>query len=311
MTVGVVILTLNGAKEIAWALAPVLASRAVTKTLVVDSSSTDETAKIARELGAEVVVSPRSEFNHGATREYARGIVGTEIVVFLTQDVVPEVGFIEPLVAPIISGEVVVAYSRQLPHRGADFFEAFPREFNYPAQSNTRRLVDATKHGVYTFFCSDSSAAYLNKTLDEIGGFKPTLTNEDYFAVAALLRTGHKIRYVAESRVEHSHRYSYVEEFKRYFDTGYVRAENPWVNAIAGAAEGRGASFLRQMLRQLARRRPFMLPYAVMQTGVKWVGYRVGFYSLKAPLWWKHALSGQPYYWRSRFAATGSDCYRK
>ena len=298
MTIGVVILTLNGAKEIARALSPVLASQAVTRTLVLDSSSTDESVNIARSMGAEVEVIPRVEFNHGTTREYARKLLKTDIVVFLTQDVVPEMGFIEPLVAPIISGQVAVAYSRQLPRLEADFFEAFPRKFNYPAQSNTRAFSDVAQYGVYTFFCSDSCSAYLNKSLDEIGGFKPTLTNEDYFAAAALLRAGHRIRYVAESRVVHSHHYTLTEEFKRYFDTGYVRAENPWVNVIAGAAEGRGASFLSEMIKQLACSCPAMLPYALIQTAVKWLGYRVGFYSLNAPLWWKRALSGQAYYWK-------------
>ncbi|MCX6953073.1 MAG: glycosyltransferase [Verrucomicrobia bacterium] len=302
MTVGVVVLTLNGAKQIAQALGPVLASRSVAKILVVDSSSSDDTVEIAQSLGATVEVIARAEFNHGVTREFARKRLGTDIVVYLTQDVIPEAGFIEPLVAPILAGEVAVTYSRQLPHRGADFFEAFPREFNYPSQSNTRGLGDASQHGVYTFFCSDSCAAYANGALDQIGGFKATLTNEDYFAVAAMLRLGHRIGYVAESRVAHSHRYTLAQEFRRYFDTGYVRAENPWVNEIAGAAEGRGASFFREMLRRLMRQAPRLLPYAIVQTGVKWLGYRVGFHSLKAPLAWKIRCSGQPYYWRSKFA---------
>ncbi len=301
MTVGVVILTLNGAKQIERAICPVLKSPAVTRTLVVDSSSTDETSVIARRLGADVEVIARSDFNHGATREAARKLVGTDVVVFLTQDVVPEEGFVERLVAPILAGEVAVSYARQLPHRGADFFEAFPREFNYPAQSNTRALSDVKQYGVYTFFCSDSCAAYSSAALDQIGGFRPTLTNEDYFAVAALLRAGYKIRYIAEARVEHSHRYTFFEEFRRYFDTGYVRAQNSWVNELVGSAERRGASFFWAMVRELLRRRAFLLPYAILQTWIKLLGFRVGFYSLRGPIWWKRALSGQPYYWRSKF----------
>jgi rhamnosyltransferase len=201
-----------------------------------------------------------------------------------------------------LQGEAAVTYARQLPRAGADVLEAFPREFNYPRESNLRSLADVDLHGVYTFFCSDSCAAYLSSSLTDIGGFKPTLTNEDYFAVAAILRAGGKIKYVSESCVEHSHRYTLVDEFKRYFDTGYVRAENPWVNRLAGAAEGRGASFFSELLGRLVRESPLLLPYAVVQTGVKWLGYRVGFYSLNAPRWWKRALSGQAYYWRSRFA---------
>lgn len=301
---GVAVVTLNAGLDIERCLPECLNSRVVSRCLVIDSSSTDSTVEIARRYGAEVHVIARGEFNHGATRELARTLLGTDIVIFLTQDIVPKPGCLDVLVEPILKGEAAVTYARQLPRPGSDVFEAFPREFNYPAHSNLRGLADVGKHGVYTFFCSDSCAAYLSSALNDIGGFKPTLTNEDYFAVAAILRAGGKIKYVAESCVEHSHRYTLVEEFKRYFDTGYVRAENPWVNRLAGAAEGRGTSFVRELLGRLARQSPLLVPYAILQTGVKWLGYRVGFYSLNAPIWWKCALSGQRYYWKSRFATT-------
>jgi len=301
-TVGIAILALNAESDLPRCLPACISSRGIDRCLVVDSSSSDNTVAVARKLGAETHVIAREDFNHGATRELARHLLRTDIVVLLTQDVVPAENFLEPLLAPVLTGEAAVAYARQLPRVGSDFFEAFPREFNYPAEGNLRSLDDVSRHGVYTFFCSDSCAAYLNAALDMIGGFKPTLTNEDYFAVAALLRAGYKIRYVAESRVAHSHRYSLIEEFRRYFDTGYVRAENPWVNEIAGAAENRGASYLREMIKRLARQAPYLIPYAILQTTVKWFGYRVGFYSLRAPLGWKLRCSGQRYYWRSKFA---------
>ena len=299
MTVGVAIVTLNAEHEVEPALRVVLASPAVKRCLVLDSSSTDGTVALARRLGAEVHLLPRAEFNHGATREKARKLLGTDIVVLLTQDVIPEIDFIAPLIEPIQRGNAVVAYSRQLPHLGAGFLEAFPREFNYPAESDLRSIADTARHGVYAFFCSDSAAAYLNSALDGIGGFEPILTNEDYFAVARLLRAGGSIAYAAGSRVRHSHRYTLMQEFKRYFDTGYVRAENSWVNDLVGQAESRGASFAKVMLRRLGQSAPYLIPYALLQTGVKWVGYRVGYLSLRMPLWWCRWLSSQRYYWHS------------
>jgi hypothetical protein len=190
LSVGVVIVTLNAEREVEPALRAVLGSSVVSRCLVMDSSSTDGTVALAKRLGAEVHILPRAEFNHGATREKARKLLATDIVVLLTQDVIPEADFIAELIKPIRCGETVAAYSRQLPHLGAEFFEAFPREFNYPATGNVRSISDTSKHGVYAFFCSDSAAAYSNEALDRIGGFEPTLTNEDYFAVARLLRAG-------------------------------------------------------------------------------------------------------------------------
>lgn len=299
LSIGVAIVTLNAEREVEPALRAVLSSPEVTRCLVLDSTSTDNTVALAQKLGAEVFVLPRSEFNHGATREKARKLLATDVVVLLTQDVIPEPGFIAELVKPLLQGQAAVAYSRQLPHVGAGFFEAFPREFNYPATSQIRSLGDAAKYGVYTFFCSDSSAAYVNEALDKVGGFEPTLTNEDYFAVARLLRAGERIAYAAESRVRHSHQYTLAEEFRRYFDTGYVRAENKWVNELAGHAEGRGALFARELFARLCRQSPWLVPYAILQTAVKWLGYRVGYFSIRMPTWWCRSLSSQRYYWNS------------
>src|SRR5205823_1791055 len=114
-------------------------------------------------MGAEVLVVPRHEFNHGATRELARRALGSDIVVMITPDAKslgPEL--IGNLVRPIVEGEASVAYARQVPRDGADFFEAFPRDFNYPARSELRSLADLKRLGAYTFFCSNACAAWSN-----------------------------------------------------------------------------------------------------------------------------------------------------
>lgn len=302
MTTGVIILTLNAESEIRLCLAPLLACPLIKRCLVVDSSSADQTVSIARELGVEVYVIPRSEFNHGATREYARRLLNTDIVMMVTQDAyATDQTVIGSLLAPLIAGDADVAYARQLPKPGADIFESFPREFNYPGVGNLRRLCDASKLGVYTFFCSDSFSAYRQSSLDAIGGFPTVLTNEDYFAVARILEQGGAIAYVAEATVLHSHRYTLKQEFQRYFDTGYVRGERPWVQALVGNAEGHGASMVKALFVKLAHTQPWLLPYALLQVAAKWLGYRIGFYSIKAPIRWKKALSGQKYFWASRF----------
>jgi rhamnosyltransferase len=274
----------------------------VARIIVVDSASTDDTEKVVKSFeSVEWVPIRRSDFNHGATREMARKNLGTDIVVFLTQDVIPRQGFVSNLVAPLHRGEAVVVYGRQLPHAGADFLEAFPRHFNYPSTSQRRTLADIKRFGVFTFFCSDSFSAYLNSALDEVGGMKPILTNEDYFAVAELLVRGGAIIYNADAVVCHSHRYTLKQEFQRYFDTGYVRGESPWVNNLVGNAEGHGAGFVKAMLADLVRAHKRLLPMAILQTAVKWLGYRAGMLGPRLPLSWCKALSSQRYFWESQF----------
>jgi rhamnosyltransferase len=299
-TVGIVIPVLNGGAELRRLLPILRAEAGSPEVLVVDSASTDDTVAVVEEFpGVHLHRLPPGVFNHGTTREFARRRLGTQVVVMLTQDVVPEAGFLAPLVAPILSREVVVTYARQLPRPGSDVFESAPRDFNYPAAGNVRSLDNVRELGVYTFFCSDSCAAYSNEALDRIGGFKRTLTNEDYFAVAALLREGFRIRYVSDSCVTHSHRYTLRQEFERYFDTGYVRAENPWVNDLAGAAEARGTRFAAYLLKKLFVRAPWLIPYALLQTAVKWLGFRIGFLAQRLRLSAETCryISSQKYYW--------------
>jgi rhamnosyltransferase len=187
-TVGVAILTLNAQSHLSHCLSPLLKSPLNPRVLVVDSSSTDLTVGVAREMGAETLLIPREEFNHGLTREKARKHLNTDIVVFLTPDAYAcDDQMLNQLVQPIVNDQAAAAYARQLPHQGAGFFEAFPRHFNYPSESHIRGIEDIHQYGVYTFFCSNSCAAYSNQKLDEIGGFRSVLLGEDTVAIAELL----------------------------------------------------------------------------------------------------------------------------
>src|SRR5262249_15938608 len=139
------------------------------RILVIDSSSTDGTVELARTLGVETVVIPQIDFNHGTTREMARQLLNTEIVCMFTQDAyLLDSLTLSHLINPLISNQAKIAYARQIPHHGASFFEAIARQYNYPTESHIRSIQDISHYGVYTFFCSDSCAAYSNAALQEI-----------------------------------------------------------------------------------------------------------------------------------------------
>ncbi|MCF7970207.1 MAG: glycosyltransferase [Methylococcaceae bacterium] len=304
LSVGLIIPTKNAQATLGHILNILKNSPLEFSTLIIDSSSNDQTVSIAKDHKANVIVIPQADFNHGATREYARRQLNTDIVVYLTQDAIPvSADLIANLVKPLIEqDDIVVSYGRQIAQEGADIFEAFPRDYNYPDQSQVRSIKNIGQYGVYTFFCSNSCAAYKNVALDEIGGFKSVLSNEDYFAVADLLQKGYKIAYVADAMVKHSHRYSLWQEFQRYFDTGYVRAKNPIIQQLVGQAESRGVGFVAGLLKKVWRERPFLIPYALLQSIMKWLGYRVGFYGSFLPIYLRKKLSQQAYYWDSKYA---------
>lgn len=299
-TIGIAILTLNSQKHLAHCIPPFLQSSLKPKVLVVDSTSDDDTVATARKMGAEIMHIQRSEFNHGLTREKARKHLNTDIVVMLTPDAYAiNDRVLEILVSPLLEGKAAVAYARQIPHEGASFFEAFPRQFNYPSVSHIRGFENIDEYGVYTFFCSNSCAAYSNKAMDEIGGFKSVLLGEDTVAVSELLRRGYKVAYIAEAMVKHSHRYTIKEEFFRYFDTGLARMQYKHLMECPSNDSRRGKEYVKEMIRCLIKEKPHLLPYAFMHTAMKWLGYKIGQSSLGAPDWFKKALSSQKFYWTS------------
>lgn len=297
-TIGCAILTYKGKHHLPHCLTPLINSPLKPRVLVIDSSSNDGTLELAKALGAETVEIPQKVFNHGTTREMARKLLQTDIVCMLTQDAyLINNDALYHLVNPIVNNHSKIAYARQIPHKGASFFESFPRNYNYPATSHVRGFEDRHHYGAYTFFCSDSCAAYSNEALEEIGGFDEALLGEDTVAAAKILRKGHKIAYCAEAIAYHSHNYTLKEEFQRSFDTGIARKGYAAIIDTGNSDTSRGKKYAQEMLLQLVKNTPWLLPYAVAHLVVKWTGYKIGTLSTNAPLWFKKQLSSQKYYW--------------
>jgi rhamnosyltransferase len=299
-SVGVAIITHFAENHIAHCLPPLIASPLKARILVVNSSSGDGTIESAKEFGVETLVIPRAEFNHGLTREKARRHLNTEVVVMMTPDAYAvNEHLLAKLVEPLLNQRSSISYARQIPHKGAAFFESFSRSFNYPRTSHVRGIKDLPDYGIYLFFCSNSCAAYRNAALDEIGGFQSVLLGEDTLAVAALLKAGHKIAYIAEAAVHHSHNYTLKQEFQRHFDTGFARQQYRKSISYGGIDEKRGAHYAAALFKKVLCEKPYLLPYAFLQTFVKWLGYTIGKNSSNLPVKILQLLSSQDFYWTS------------
>lgn len=303
-SLGVVIVTHNARELLDACVTPLRASPLAPRILVVNSSSRDGTVEKAAELGCDTWTIPRASFNHGRTRELARRQLGTAITVMLTPDAhACSVDFLERLTAPIRRGEAAIAYGRQMARPGADRIEEFNREFNYPAESHSRSIDDWPRYGAYTHFCSNSCAAWSSAALDEIGGFPPTLVSEETIATAALLERGHRIAYVAEAQVRHSHKSGILADFRRQYDVGYARHLFRHLLLARERDEARGLAYVQELLRHLCRHDPALLPYAALHTAARFAGYRLGMAGATAgtrlPRWINARLSSQDYYWQT------------
>lgn len=301
--VGLIVPTLNAGKLWeSWLDAFERQTRKPDRLLVIDSSSGDDTAALARAHGFDVHVISRAEFNHGGTRQFGIGLLPeADIIVFLTQDaLLADPDAIENLLAAFADEGVGAAYGRQLPHRDARPIGAHARLFNYPPQSQVRSLDDRGRLGIKTAFVSNSFAAYRRSALMEMGGFPTdTIMNEDTHVVGRMLLSGWKIAYCADARVHHSHDYGFLDEFKRYFDIGVFHACTPWLQERFGKAEGEGRRFVVSELLYLSRHAPWLIPSALLRTMLKWLGYKMGVRLQRVlPLFVKRRCSLHRAYWR-------------
>jgi rhamnosyltransferase len=300
--VSVVIPTLNAGPYLA-ALLPALAKQGLdpAQFLVIDSESTDDGPKAFRAFGAQVFGIERRTFNHGATRQRAVEMrPDAEIVVMLTQDAIPQApDAIARLVAAFANPSIGIAYGRQLPRAVARGIERHARLMNYPPQSEIRGFNDRARVGVKTVFCSDSFAAYRTRALADVGGFdEDAFFAEDQLVAGRMLMEGWQIAYRGDAEVIHSHGYTILEEFRRYFDVGVFHGRNRWLIETFGRAEGEGVRFIRSELAYLARHDPRQLPSALIRTLAKYAGYNMGAREAKLSSHWKQRLSMQPFYWR-------------
>lgn len=275
-TIGIVIPTWQAAHHLPKTLPPLLASPLRPKILLIDSSSTDDTVAYAKSLEIDTFVIPRKTFQHGTTREMGRKRLGTSIVVMLTQDAyLTSAESLQHLVFPLLSGSAALSYGRQLPRPEANALEAFPRLFNYPEQSHIRSIEDSTRFGSYLFFNSNSCAAYLNQALDAVGGFPSTPFGEDTLVAAKLLQQGYRIAYTAEATLFHSHAYTLKEEFLRHIAIGQLRKSYASLFSLQ-EDQKRGQNFVKKLFTYLLVQAPHLIPYALLQTASKWLGYRLG-----------------------------------
>lgn len=250
------------------------------RCVVIDSESSDRTVQLAMQYEIAVHHITRQEFNHGATRQLGvdQFAGDADLVVFLTQDAIlanPEALY--ELIAGFEESNVAAVYGRQLPNADATPVASHARLFNYPDAAHTYSSDDIAERGIKTCFLSNSFAAYRVKALQEVGGFPSSvILGEDMHLAARLILAGHSIRYVPLALVYHSHNYSLLAEFRRYFDIGVFHSQQAGLLKNFGGAGREGLKFLLSETSYLLRNAPWQLPEAFCRTWLKAIGYRLG-----------------------------------
>ncbi|HAX1737085.1 TPA: glycosyltransferase family 2 protein, partial [Escherichia coli] len=246
---------------------------------VIDSESEDDTVQVAKAHGFNVKIIEGASFNHGGTRNQAitdNGVV-YDVAILITQDAIPLDGFVNKILSAFEDPLVACAYGRQLPHENANSIAQHARFFNYPAKSVVNTKENIPEYGIKTAFTSNSFCAYRVSIFNLLGGFPDnTILSEDMYYAAKAINAGYKVAYVSEAQVMHSHNYSPIEEFKRYFDIGVFHATEYWIKKDFGGAGVEGKKFIISEIKYLLHKNLTLIPKACINNFMKILGYKLG-----------------------------------
>jgi len=300
-----IIPTYNGKADLARLLDSIQNQTAFFDTFVVDSSSTDGTQALTHASVGSFLIIPSVDFNHGGTRQLmVDRNPAYDFYVFLTQDAcLTDPDAIANIVAPFVDPNVGSVCGRQLPHLEATPLAQHARLFNYPQDVVVKSMSDVPRMGIKTAFMSNSFAAYRGEALNSVGGFPVhVIFAEDMFVAARMLMQGWSVVYAGDAQCRHSHNYSTLEEFRRYFDMGVFHAREPWIRQTFGGAGGEGVRYIKSELKFLGWRYWYLWPVALLRNAVKLLGYKLGQQEAFLPVGLKRKLGMYRRYWDGPFA---------
>lgn len=198
----------------------------------------------------------KTDFDHAGTRNAGASFAGaqTDFLLFLTQDARPLTENLAGKMKEVFEREprVAVVYAKQVAGENAPEAEKISRAFNYADRPLLKGKEDEERLGIKTYFCSNACAMYRLSVFHHLNGFEaPAIFNEDMVYAHKAVQAGYWIAYEPEAKVEHSHRYTSEEQFRRNFDNGVSQAMHPEV--FQGlSSEKEGKKLLKQTVHELA-----------------------------------------------------------
>ena len=236
----------------------------------------DNIEEILKDLDCNYEIIEKEEFSHSLTREKTAQKCEADILVFITQDIIIESEYwLENLIKGIENGECEAAYSRQICSNNT--IEKYTREKNYPKNSYIKTQDDIERIGINAFFFSDASSAIKREIFVELNGYdgKNFPTNEDMYLAYKLLTNGYRIKYCADSEVEHSHKFTFKQLYKRYYDTGVFFSQNKYLNNYKVNQAGGGMA--KYVLKRAIQDKNFkVLIRFVPDMTARFIGMRMG-----------------------------------
>lgn len=239
------------------------------------TKSKDNSLKKAKELFD--IVLEIEKFNHAKTRHEGALKSSGDILVFITQDILPyDNQWLKNLIEPL-NDKIIASFSRQIAYKEHSDIEKIIREFNYPNKDRICNKEMKEKNGRKNIFYSDASSAIIREKFFELDGYNFEVpTSEDVYLANKIIENGYSFLYASQSKIWHSHQLSLKETYKRYKDIG--KFEKLYKNEIDfSKTQSEGNKVLFYLIRELLKRKNIKeLIYLPFDMGARWMGYKNG-----------------------------------
>jgi rhamnosyltransferase len=217
------------------------------EVILIDSGSRDSTLEEARVFPVRIVCIRPEEFHHARTRNFAASLASGECLVFLAGDAYPAAkNWLQELAAPFSDPNVGAVYGRHLPKPGSQLERQKALASLYGDKRIVKREADKQRLG-YRYYLFSTVNCAIRRDVWSATQFPDELKiGEDIGIAKRILDRGWKIIYEPNAAVYHSHDYSAVHLFKRYFDLGVVlRRYQIWDGVAKTSMRTEGLRLLR------------------------------------------------------------------
>jgi rhamnosyltransferase len=227
--VSIVVPTRNGAATVPALLDAIAAQRAefAFEVVAVDSESTDGTAELLKGRVNKLIPIAAAAFDHGLTRNLGIEHAAGELIVLIVQDAIPASDdWLTALTRPFAADPSLAGtFARQLPRAGAS---AIARDYlaHWAASSDVARV--AAVKGPEELAALEPMDRLARCTFDNVCScirrsiwarhpFRATPIAEDLEWAKEVLLAGHRLAFVPEAAVFHSHDRSARYELARTY----------------------------------------------------------------------------------------------
>lgn len=239
------------------------------------TTSKDKSLELSKKLFDKVIEVKK--FNHGKTRHEGVLSATGDILVFITQDILPyDEYWLKNLTEPL-NENITASFSRQIAYKEHSETEKIIRDFNYPDVDRICNKENKKINGRKNIFFSDASSAILKEKYLELGGYDFEVpTNEDVYLANKIVKSGYSFVYASQSRIWHSHELSLKETYKRYKAIG--KFEKMFADEIDfSKTQNEGNKLLKYLIKELIKRKKIKeLIYLPFDMGARWLGYKSG-----------------------------------